>query len=180
VAPDLSLRVASAATPLGAFTILASEKGVVMTAFDDEGAELERAERRFGASARRAQRELGPVLREVREYFAGRRRRFSVRPDLALVSPGFGRRVLRVTAGIPYGQLWTYGDVAGRAGAPRAARAAGSALARCPIELFVPCHRVVRSGPDLGRYGDADDRRRFLLRLEGSWPAIPTRTRARR
>ncbi|MGH2679881.1 MAG: MGMT family protein, partial [Actinomycetota bacterium] len=47
-------------------------------------------------------------------------------------------------------------------------RAAGSALARCPIELFVPCHRVVRAGPSLGSYGGYDERRLFLLRLEGA------------
>ncbi|HEX5936931.1 MAG TPA: MGMT family protein, partial [Actinomycetota bacterium] len=44
------------------------------------------------------------------------------------------------------------------------------ALARCPIELFVPCHRVVRAGPSLGSYGRHDDRRRFLLLLEGALP----------
>ena len=71
---------------------------------------------------------------------------------------------------IPYGQMWTYGDVAAAAGVARGGRAAGSALARCPIELFVPCHRVVRAGPSLGSYGRHDERRRFLLRLEGALP----------
>jgi methylated-DNA-[protein]-cysteine S-methyltransferase len=57
----------------------------------------------------------------------------------------------------------------GPAGAPaRGPPAAGSALARCPIELFVPCHRVVRAGPDLGSYGGHDERRRYLLELEGA------------
>ena len=64
--------------------------------------------------------------------------------------------------------MWTYGDVAAAAGAARGGRAAGSTLARCPIELFVPCHRVVRAGPRLGSYGRHDDRRRFLPRLEGA------------
>ena len=74
--------------------------------------------------------------------------------------------MLETVRTIPYGELWTYGDVAAAAGTRRAGRAAGSALARCPIELFVPCHRVVRAGPSLGSYGRHDDRRRFLLRLE--------------
>jgi methylated-DNA-[protein]-cysteine S-methyltransferase len=60
------------------------------------------------------------------------------------------------------------GDVAQKAGRPGAARAAGSALAKSPIELFVPCHRVVPSGPGLGRYGGAEDRRATLLRFEGA------------
>ncbi len=91
-------------------------------------------------------------------------------PDLSLVGEGFGRRVLEVVATIPFGELWTYGDVAGMAGSPRAARAAGSALAGCPIELFVPCHRVVHAGGTIGGYGRHEDRKRWLLRHEGSVP----------
>jgi methylated-DNA-[protein]-cysteine S-methyltransferase len=64
--------------------------------------------------------------------------------------------------------MWTYGDVAAAAGRPGAARAAGSTLASCPIELFVPCHRVVPAGPGLGSYGGADGRRAMLLRHEGA------------
>ncbi|HEY5905361.1 MAG TPA: methylated-DNA--[protein]-cysteine S-methyltransferase, partial [Actinomycetota bacterium] len=103
-------------------------------------------------------------------YFAGRIKVLSVRPDLSLVGEGFGRRVLEVVATIPFGELWTYGDVAGMAGSPRAARAAGSALAGCPIELFVPCHRVVHAGGTIGGYGRHEDRKRWLLRHEGSLP----------
>ena len=106
--------------------------------------------------------------RETESYLAGRRRTFSVPPDLSLVPEGFGRRVLEVVATIPYGELWTYGDVAGMAGSPRAARAAGSALAGCPMELFVPCHRVVHAGGTIGGYGRHDDRKRWLLRHEGA------------
>jgi methylated-DNA-[protein]-cysteine S-methyltransferase len=71
--------------------------------------------------------------------------------DLRLVGTPFARSVLEVTQTIPFGEMWTYGDVAAHAGRPGAARAAGSALARSPIELFVPCHRVVPAGPSLGR-----------------------------
>jgi methylated-DNA-[protein]-cysteine S-methyltransferase len=83
--------------------------------------------------------------------------------------------VLELVRTIPYGELWTYGDVAAAAGSARGGRAAGSALARCPIELFVPCHRVVRAGPSLGSYGRHDDRRRFLLALEGSLAGLRRR-----
>jgi len=80
----------------------------------------------------------------------------------------FARSVLEVTRTIPYGEMWTYGDVAAMAGRRGAARAAGSALARCPIEIIVPCHRVVPSGAGFGRYGGEEDRRLRLLRLEGA------------
>jgi methylated-DNA-[protein]-cysteine S-methyltransferase len=103
--------------------------------------------------------------RELERYFAGRLRRFRTPVDLRLGGSSFGRTVLEVVHSIPYGELWTYGDVAGLAGRPGAARAAGTWLRRSPIELFVPCHRVVPSGPGLGTYGD-DGRRATLLRLE--------------
>lgn len=150
-------------TPLGPFTIAVGPHGVVATAFG--GADADDLPGAPGAG-----RGLAGVRREVEAYFAGRLRSFETPADLSPIGDGFARRALEVVRRIPYGELWTYGDVAAAAGAPRGGRAAGSALARCPIELFVPCHRVVRAGPSLGRYGRHDDRRRLLLALEGSLP----------
>ena len=76
--------------------------------------------------------------------------------------------MLEATIAIPYGELVTYGDVAAAAGSRRAGRAAGGALSHCPIELFVPCHRVVHAGGTIGGYGRHEDRKRWLLRHEGA------------
>jgi len=156
-------------TPIGRLTIVTIERAVVATLFDDQdaAAELERLERRLGAGIRSAPRELGLVRREVDAYFAGNRRPFEIPVDLRLAGEGFARRVLEATTRIPFGELWTYGDVAGAAGSPRAGRAAGNALARCPIELFVPCHRVVHADGGIGGYGRHEERKRWLLRHEG-------------
>jgi methylated-DNA-[protein]-cysteine S-methyltransferase len=151
-------------TPLGPFTVVAGDAGIVATAFEDD------VDAPVAREARDAPRAMGAVRREVTAYFAGRLRSFETPADLSAVGDGFVRRVLEVVRTIPYGELWTYGDVAASAGAARGGRAAGGALARCPIELFIPCHRVVRAGPTLGSYGRHDDRRRFLLSLEGSLP----------
>ena len=169
MAADLNLRHASVGTPLGDLTVMVSDLGVVLTAFEEEepGAALERAETSLRSSARRAPAELATIAREIRGYFSGVQRAFSTPPDLRLVTPGFPRRTLEVTATIPYGELRTYGDVAAAAGSPRGARAAGNALARCPIELFVPCHRVVHAGSTIGGYGRYEHRKRWLLRYEG-------------
>jgi methylated-DNA-[protein]-cysteine S-methyltransferase len=165
VATDL--RWITVPTPLGDLTVIASEAGVVATAFrEDAEATLEEVERRLGARARPSARTLAGVMTEVAGYFGGETRTFATPVDLALATPGFRRRVLEVTATIPYGELWTYGDVAAMAGAPRAARAAGTALARCPIELFVPCHRVVHAGRGLGGYGRFTERKRWLIAHE--------------
>ena len=149
-------------TPLGPFTIFSGDAGVVRTIFGEEDPD----EPELDASEDR--RRAAPIRREVDAYFGGTLRSFETPADLSGLGEGFARRVLETVRTIPYGQMWTYGDVAAAAGAARGGRAAGSALARCPIELFVPCHRVVRAGPSLGSYGRHDDRRRFLLRLEGS------------
>lgn len=158
-------------TPLGDMTVVASERGVVWTMFSDEdaGPELERLEERLGSSIRPgAGRPMTALRREVEAYFDGTGRTFATTVDLVLVPGGFGRRVLEATMAIPYGELATYGDVAAVAGSLRAGRAAGGALSRCPIELLVPCHRVVHAGGTIGGYGRHDDRKRWLLRHEGA------------
>ncbi len=164
-------RSTSLSTPIGELTIVVSERGVMWTMFSDEdvGPELGRLESRLGAPVRPgAARVMSPVRREVDAYFRGTGRTFTTPVDLVLVPEGFGRRVLETTMTIPFGELVTYGDVAAAAGSLRAGRAAGSALSRCPIELFVPCHRVVHAGGTIGGYGRHEDRKRWLLRHEGS------------
>jgi methylated-DNA-[protein]-cysteine S-methyltransferase len=173
VASDLTvadLRSTTVATPIGGFTMVVTERGILATLFDDEdpAVELEKLERRLGTGIRPARRELGPIRREIEGYFRGTRRSLSAAVDLRLVTDGFPRRVLEITTRIPFGELWTYGDVAAAAGSPRAGRAAGNALGRCPIELFVPCHRVVHAGGTIGGYGRHEERKRWLLRHEGA------------
>jgi methylated-DNA-[protein]-cysteine S-methyltransferase len=76
--------------------------------------------------------------------------------------------VLRETARLPYGQTATYAQMAARAGSARAFRAAGSALGSNPIPIVVPCHRVLRTGGNLGGYGGGLGMKQALLRLEGA------------
>jgi methylated-DNA-[protein]-cysteine S-methyltransferase len=108
------------------------------------------------------------VRRQLDDYFEGRRRGFRTSVDWALVPQGLFRRVLEETARIPFGSVSTYGDVAKRAGSPRAARAAGNALHDNPVPIVVPCHRVVPSSGGIGKYGGEEWRKAFLLKLEGA------------
>ena len=91
---------------------------------------------------------------------------FDVPIDWSLTR-GFTGKVLRATARIRFGKTSTYAEVAGRAGSPRAVRAAGNALGSNPIPVVVPCHRVLRTGGALGGYTGGVERKEFLLRLEG-------------
>jgi methylated-DNA-[protein]-cysteine S-methyltransferase len=109
-----------------------------------------------------------PILclaaKQLQEYFAGEREAFSV--PLRLAGTDFQQRIWREIARIPYGQTLTYSEIAKRAGAPHAIRAAGTSTGRNPAAIFVPCHRVVGKNGSLGGFGGGLDRKRFLLGLE--------------
>jgi methylated-DNA-[protein]-cysteine S-methyltransferase len=102
--------------------------------------------------------------RQLLEYFAGLRKRF----ELVLAPEGtpFQQRVWREIAGIPYGEVITYAELARRAGSPQSARAAGAATGRNPISIVVPCHRVLGSSGALTGYAGGLERKESLLALE--------------
>ncbi len=79
----------------------------------------------------------------------------------------FQQRVLRMESRIPYGMVSTYGRLAARLHNPRAARAVGTALARNPFPIIIPCHRTIRSDRTLGGYAGGLSMKRKLLELEG-------------
>jgi methylated-DNA-[protein]-cysteine S-methyltransferase len=158
-------------SPFGPLLVAATPRGLVRLAYEHEQHEhvLEELAESISSRVLEAPGRLDEVRRELEEYFVGRRHRFEVPVDWTLITEGFPRRVLRATARVPYGGVTTYGDVARRAGSPRAARAAGNALGSNPIPIVVPCHRVIRSGGELGGYGGGGpERKAFLLRLEGA------------
>jgi len=103
--------------------------------------------------------------KELQAFFFGRLRFFSTPYDLRNMPP-FTRAVLRVTAQIPYGKVRSYQWIAERLGKPKASRAVGNALARNPIPIIIPCHRVVRSDGTLGGYALGLSWKRRLLDLE--------------
>jgi methylated-DNA-[protein]-cysteine S-methyltransferase len=156
-------------TPLGRLTVAATRRGLVRIAYPspDPGAVVEELARVVSPRVLEAPGRLDDVRRELDEYFEGRRTEFDLPVDWS-VTRGFGRRVLRETARIGYGQVRTYTEVATKAGSPRAVRAAGNALGANPVPIVVPCHRVLRIGGNLGGYGGGLDRKEFLLRLEGA------------
>lgn len=101
--------------------------------------------------AEHVQRLLPELERELLAYFAGKPTRFHARPDLSGLTP-FHQAVLRACARIPYGGTATYGELAERVGRPKAARAIGTAMARNPVPIIIPCHRVITSQGTLGGY----------------------------
>lgn len=127
-------------------------------------------ERKNGAAPRAgkaapARRWKVAARKELGAYFAGKLRMFSTPCDVRGLSI-FTRAVLKVTAEIPYGEVRSYRWIAQRLGVPEAARAVGNALARNPIPIIIPCHRVVRSDGNLGGYALGVHWKRRLLKLE--------------
>jgi methylated-DNA-[protein]-cysteine S-methyltransferase len=156
-------------SPLGELLVAVTPRGVVRVSYVSEIADQVLAELAERVSPRvlRLPRRTDVVRRELDEYFAGSRQQFDIAVDWSLVR-GFAQGVLRATAGVPFGQVTTYRQMAEAAGSPRASRAAGNALGSNPIPIVVPCHRVLHSGGGLGGYAGGLERKKLLLTLEGS------------
>jgi methylated-DNA-[protein]-cysteine S-methyltransferase len=143
-------------SPIGELTVVAGEQGLesirVNGATPPEG-DPEREDK---------------IAAELNEYFAGRRRRFSVPVNLESVTSPFRRRVLETLhCDVGYGETVSYGELAVMAGRPGAARAVGSAMATNPVPIVVPCHRVLAAGGKIGGYGGGLAIKRSLLAIEG-------------
>jgi methylated-DNA-[protein]-cysteine S-methyltransferase len=157
-------------TPLGLAVLAATPRGLVRVGLPNERPErvLEDLAAELSPRIVELPSRLERARRELDEYFEGRRERFDLALDWRLIGPGFPARVLRQTARLPYGVTASYGEIAQRAGSPRAHRAAGSALGRNPIPIVVPCHRVLLAGGRIGNYGGGPEMKEWLLRLEGA------------
>jgi len=108
---------------------------------------------------------LPEAVRQLKEYFSGKRREFDL--PLRLRGTAFQQRVWRSLTEIPYGETLSYGQLARRIGKPSASRAVGLANGRNPISILVPCHRVIGADGSLTGYGGGLERKRWLLAHEG-------------
>lgn len=166
-------------SPLGPLWIAVGPRGLLNIHYGarPDPRELARITRTYGPGVLPDRRSVDRVLVELDQYFARRRRTFSVEVDLAPLTP-FQRRVLSATARVPYGEVTTYREVARRAGNQQASRAAGGAIGANPIPIVVPCHRVIATDGSLGGYAGGLSAKRRLLALElgeeqvpkGGWP----------
>ena len=104
------------------------------------------------------------VCQQLAEYFAGTRQVFDL--ELSLHGTPFQRHLWGALAEIPYGETWSYTELAEHIGRPKAVRAVGSANGRNPISIILPCHRVIGVDGSLTGYGGGLERKRALLELE--------------
>jgi methylated-DNA-[protein]-cysteine S-methyltransferase len=144
------------ASPVGRLRLVANDRALVGVFFPDHVRPAELIARR-GAS----HDVLESAARELDAYFAGRRRSFST--PLAPRGTQFQRAVWEALLGIPFGETRSYAQLAAELGHPRAVRAVGSANARNPLAIFVPCHRVIGKDGALSGYAGGTATKRWLL-----------------
>jgi methylated-DNA-[protein]-cysteine S-methyltransferase len=148
-------------TPIGKLLVAGDDEAVRCIAFARNGTPRQ-PEPDWRESARGP---VGEAVRQLGEYFGGRRTTF----DLPLAPAGtvFQRKVWRRMQEIPFGQTISYGELAKRIGSPKASRAVGAANRSNPIPIVIPCHRVIGSNGKLTGFGGGLPTKQALLALEG-------------
>ena len=109
---------------------------------------------------------FGDVVDQLKAYWEGDLTEFDV--DMRLEGTEFQQRVWQGLQEIPYGETWSYGQLADHIGAHNAQRAVGLANGKNPVAIIVPCHRVIGANGTMVGYGGGLDRKGFLLALEGA------------
>jgi methylated-DNA-[protein]-cysteine S-methyltransferase len=147
-------------TPIGTLMIAGDRDTICRIDFPKDG-RASKPEADWTESARGA---VAHALRQLREYFAGKRTDF----DLPLAPAGtvFQRAVWRRLQEIPYGETISYGELAQRIGNPKASRAVGAANGQNPIPIVIPCHRVIGANGKLTGFGGGLPTKEALLALE--------------
>jgi methylated-DNA-[protein]-cysteine S-methyltransferase len=148
-------------SPVGRLKLIASDRGLAAILWENDDPKRVR---------------LGPLVenkkhpllleaeRQLNDYFAGRRKKFSLQFDA--VGTAFQKDVWRALSTIPFGETRSYGEIAKQIGRPQAARAVGAANGRNPISIIVPCHRVIGSNGKLTGFAGGLESKAFLLKAE--------------
>lgn len=151
-------------TPIGVLHLAATPKGVSQLDFNVPR-KIRSARGLSTVEARQARTHIAQAIRQIREYFTGKRKEFNLPLDLHGTQSQ--QLVWKGLLEIPFGKTKSYGQLAEEIGLPRAARAVGTSCGRNPVPVIVPCHRVVGTDRTLHGYGGGLWRKRFLLEHEG-------------
>jgi len=146
-------------SPIGPLTLAADDTGLRHVLFP---------ENRYDAAGReqwlRDPDFVAEARRQLLDYLAGTREGFDL--PLAPVGTAFQLKVWHTLAQIPFGQTWSYAQLAERVGKPTASRAVGAANGRNPLPIVLPCHRVIGANGSLTGFGGGLPTKLALLRLE--------------
>jgi len=148
-------------SPVGKLKLVASDQGLVAVLWEND----KPSRVRLGAMVSNGRH---PILldteRQLEEYFARKRKTFSIALDMRGTS--FQRNVWELLLAIPFGETRSYGQLAKQLGNSKAMRAVGAANGRNPISIIVPCHRVIGSSGKLTGFAGGLEMKARLLSLE--------------
>jgi methylated-DNA-[protein]-cysteine S-methyltransferase len=148
-------------SPVGRLKLVASDKGLVAILWENDKPHRVRLSELVANDEH-------PILlqteRQLSEYFAGKRKSFSL--DLDMRGTSFQKNVWEALLAIPFGETRSYGQLAKQLGNPNATRAVGAANGRNPISIIVPCHRVIGSSGKLTGFAGGLEVKAHLLNLE--------------
>jgi methylated-DNA-[protein]-cysteine S-methyltransferase len=157
----MSLAYKMIESPIGKLKLVASDKGLVAILWENDRPRRVRLSEML-------ENEQHPVLvateQQLGEYFAGKRKTFSVALDMR--GTRFQKDVWEALLAIPFGETRSYGQLAKQLGNPRATRAVGAANGRNPVSIIVPCHRVIGSSGKLTGFAGGLETKAHLLSLE--------------
>ncbi len=152
------------ASPLGCIRLAANPKGL-------SGIWFEGQRHQSDASSWPTQTQH-PVMQQAEaqltQYFAGQRVRFELPLDLS-AGTTFQQLVWQTLLSIDFGQTCSYGALSAQMGRPSAVRAVSSAVARNPLSIIVPCHRVLGATGALTGYAGGLERKAALLKIESTF-----------
>ncbi len=163
------IRYVSGRCGLGALIVAGTERGVCFVwlgASEGEGRRQLARELPFAELERTSRGDVARWALAIRGYIDARHDQLDVPLDVA--GSAFQKRVWAALRRIPRGRTRSYSEVARSVGSPRGARAVARACAANPVPIVTPCHRVVRSGGELGGYALGVRRKRLLLQREGA------------
>ncbi len=147
-------------TPLGKVTLQASDDGILGAWFETHTTQPDSLGQASDDHPLLMQAKL-----QLEEYFQGIRTEFSL--PIAAKGTEFQTQVWRALTTIPFGETWSYQQLADAIGNPKAVRAVGLANGKNPVSIIVPCHRVIGKSGRLTGYAGGVERKAALLKLEG-------------
>lgn len=155
-------------SPVGELKLVASDKGLAAILWEDDNPKRVRLNI---AGEDRHHPILLETERQLAEYFAGKRKTFTVKLDFA--GTDFQKSVWQALLKIPFGQTRSYGEIAKSLGNAKAMRAVGAANGKNPISIIAPCHRVIGSTGKLTGFAGGLDVKARLLELERGGESAP-------
>lgn len=155
-------------SPVGDLKLVASDQGLAAILWENDNPK--RVRLNITGEERRH-----PLLleteRQLKEYFAGARKTFTVALDFS--GTDFQKKVWQALLAIPYGQTRSYSEIAKMLGNANAMRAVGAANGKNPISIIAPCHRVIGSTGRLTGFAGGLDVKAKLLELERGETSVP-------